>query len=245
MRAPSIARPQLPAWLDLAQGISGLALVLFMWVHMFMVASILLGKDAMYWVSRMFEGEPLFGRPFPVLVSLAVLAVTAIFVLHALLAMRKLPSSYRQYRAFRQHQQSFGHADTALWWLQVVTGVLMMFVAFAHLYQMLVNPADIGPYASADRVWSAHWWPFYLVLLFSVELHAGVGLYRLAVKWGWFADASGHTPRRRLIRAKWALTTFFLLLGLATLAAYMLIGWQHRDAVGERYTPAAAVEHLP
>jgi len=58
-----------PAWWDMAQGASGLVLVLFMWMHMFMVSSILLGKDAMYFVARMFEGEPLFGKPYPFLVS--------------------------------------------------------------------------------------------------------------------------------------------------------------------------------
>ncbi|MFT5083853.1 MAG: fumarate reductase subunit C [Lentisphaeria bacterium] len=50
-----------PAWLDMTQGLSGLALMLFTWAHMLFVSSILLGKDAMYWVARMFEGEPLFG----------------------------------------------------------------------------------------------------------------------------------------------------------------------------------------
>jgi fumarate reductase subunit C len=41
--------------------------------------------------------------------------------------------------------------------------------------------------------------------------------------------------RTKLRRAKWWLTGFFLLLGVATLAAYMQIGYEHRDAVGERY----------
>ena len=45
-----------PARLDLLQSGSGLLLGLFMWVHMFFVASILLGKDAMWRVARMFEG---------------------------------------------------------------------------------------------------------------------------------------------------------------------------------------------
>ena len=52
---------------------------------------------------------------------------------------------------------------------------------------MLTRPERIGPFESADRVWSEHYWPLYLVLLFAVELHGGIGLYRLAVKWGWFA----------------------------------------------------------
>jgi succinate dehydrogenase/fumarate reductase cytochrome b subunit len=39
--------PRWPARLDLLQSGTGLALGLFMWVHMFFVSSILLGKDVM------------------------------------------------------------------------------------------------------------------------------------------------------------------------------------------------------
>jgi fumarate reductase subunit C len=45
--------------------------------------------------------------------------------------------------------------------------------------------------------------------------------------------------RRRLTRIKWALTAFFLTLGLLTLAAYMRIGYEHRDDAGERYEPTS------
>ena len=38
--------------------------------------------------------------------------------------------------------------------------------------------------------------------------------------------------------AKWALTVFFLVLGFATLAAYIKIGIGHQDRYGERYVPA-------
>ena len=47
----------------------GVLLTLFVWVHMLFESSILLGKDAMYAVTRMFEGVPLFGKPHPELVS--------------------------------------------------------------------------------------------------------------------------------------------------------------------------------
>lgn len=229
------------AWLDLIQGISGLLLALFMWLHMVMVSSILLGKDAMYFVARLFEGEPLLGKPYPGLVSAIVALVLLLFVVHALVAIRKIPHSYREYRQFQLHARGLRHADTGLWMLQVVTGLLLMFFAGAHLYQMLLHPADIGPYASADRVWSGRWWPFYLVMLFAVELHGGIGIYRLAIKWGWFADRQGRMNRRRLQRIKWALTGFFIALGLLTLAAYMKIGYEHRDQVGERYRPSTVI----
>jgi fumarate reductase subunit C len=226
------------AWVDVVQGASGLVLVLFMWVHMLLVSSILLGKDAMYFVARLFEGEPLFGKPYPALVSVIAALVLLVFIVHAMAAIRRMPSSYREYRRFRVHAAMLRHPDTSLWLMQVVTGFLLMLFAAAHLYQMLLHPADIGPYASADRVWSGRWWPFYLVMLFAVELHGGIGIYRLAIKWGWFADRHGRMPRQRLRRIKWALTGFFLALGLATLAAYMKLGYEHRAAVGERYTPS-------
>ena len=71
-----------------------------------------------------------------------------------------------------------------------------------------------------------------------LKRYVGMGLYRLAVKWGWFAGANPDATRKRLKALKWALTAFFLALGLATLAAYVKIGIEHADRVGERYVPA-------
>jgi fumarate reductase subunit C len=137
------------------------------------------------------------------------------------------------------------HEDTTLWWWQVLTGFAMFFLASVHLYQMLMHPGLIGPYESADRVWSGRWWPLYLILLFAVELHGGIGLYRLAVKWGWFPGKDANAGRRNLKRLKWALSVFFIVLGLATLAAYIKIGMAHQDRVGERYVPTWLRDKAP
>ena len=69
--------------MDVLQSLSGLLLVLFVWAHMFFESSIMLGMDAMYWVSRMFEGEHLLGRPYPLLVSAAGLTVFLLIAGHA------------------------------------------------------------------------------------------------------------------------------------------------------------------
>lgn len=227
-----------PARLDLLQSLSGLVLALFMWLHMVFVSSILLGKDAMYFVSRMFEGEFIFGKPYPILVSLVVAVIFGIFIAHAALALRKFPGNYRQYKLFRGHMKMLKHEDTSLWFVQVYTGFALFFLGSVHLYIMLTNPSHIGPYASADRVWSELMWPLYILLLLAVELHGGIGLYRLAVKWGWLEGDSPARTRASLKRAKWGITLFFLLLGFLSLAAYMKIGFEHRDQVGERYKPA-------
>ena len=224
-----------PARLDLLQSSSGLVLGLFMWLHMLFVASILLGNDAMWTVARFFEGYFFFGRPLPWLVSAFVATVFSLFVLHAWLALRKFPTQWRQHAAFWRHMRALRHEDTFLWFVQVITGFAMFFLAPVHLYLMLAHPELIGPYESADRVWSGRMWPLYLVLLFLVELHGGIGLYRLAVKWGQYRNPSA--MRRRLKQVKWGLTAFFLILGLFTLAAYVKLGMEHASQVGERYVP--------
>jgi fumarate reductase subunit C len=237
--APARARKSAwPARLDLAQSVSGLVLGLFMWGHMFFVSSILLGKDAMWMITRMFEGYFIFGTAYPGIVSVVVATVFALFVLHAALAVRKFPINWRQFSTYRQHMGTMQHEDTTLWAWQVATGFALFFLASVHLYQMLMHPGLIGPFESAERVFNGRWWPLYLVMLFAVEIHGGVGLYRLAVKWGWFEGANPRATRARLKQLKWGLSIFFIVLGLTTLAAYMKIGYDIRHADAPRYTPA-------
>ena len=97
-----------PARLDFAQSASGLALGLFMWGHMFFVSSILLGYDAMWVITKMFEGYFLFGQAYPVIVSGVVAVVFTLFVAHAALALRKFPINYAQVRVYR-----VAHGDDA------------------------------------------------------------------------------------------------------------------------------------
>ncbi len=93
-----VTRPRKSRWparLDFAQSASGLALGLFMWGHMFFVSSILLGYDAMWIITKMFEGYFFFGTAYPVIVSGVVAVVFTLFILHAALAVRKFPINYR------------------------------------------------------------------------------------------------------------------------------------------------------
>jgi hypothetical protein len=95
------------------------------------------------------------------------------------------------------------------------------------------------PEIRADRVWSDRYWPPYILLLLAVEFHGGIGLYRLAVKWQWFGGTAPDAMRSRLKTFKWALTVFFLVLGFATLAAYIKIGIAHAPNYGQPFVPAA------
>ena len=228
-----------PARLDWTQSATGLLVALFMWGHMFFVSSILVSEHAMWAITKMFEGYFVFGKAYPEIVSVIVAIVTALIVLHAVLAVRKFPINWRQYKLFRGHMKMMRHEDTTLWFWQVFTGFALFFLATIHLYVMLTRPHLIGPYESSDRVWSDRYWPLYILLLLAVEFHGGIGLYRLAVKWGWFEGRDPNATRKRLKTLKWALTGFFLILGFATLAAYIKIGIAHAPNYGQHYVPAA------
>ena len=228
-----------PARLDLLQSASGLFLALFLVAHMFFVSSILISHDTFYTVARFFEAGWLFGTPQPWVVSCVVGGVLAVFVLHAWLAMRKFPANFRQYKVFAAHKAQLRHSDTGLWWIQLWTGFALFFLGSVHLYGMLTQPAAIGPYESADRIWTGSLWPLYLILLFMVEVHGSIGLYRLALKWGWLEGRDPAAGRRRLRIVKTGFSLFFLGLGLVTLLAYVQLGIAHADRAGEPYVPGA------
>ena len=232
-------RSRWPARLDFIQSGTGLIVALFMWGHMFFVSTILISNDAMWTVTKFFEGYFFFGRSYVGIVSFIVAGVVALIVVHAFLAMRKFPINYRQFTTFRSHMKMIRHEDTTLWAWQAFTGFALFFLAAPHVYIMLTHPDLIGPFESADRVWSGHYWPLYILLLLALELHGGIGLYRLMVKWQWFAGPAPNATRKRLKTLKWVLTAFFLILGFTTLAAYIKIGIAHAPNYGQPYVPAA------
>ena len=229
-------KSKIPAKLDFLQSATGLILALFISFHVLFESSILFGKEAMYRLTKMFEGEPFIEGGEPLIISALAFVIFAIFILHAFIAMRKFPSSYKEYQRYRAHRKLLKHSDTNLWFIQISTGFMMFFLGSIHLYTMMTQPGNIGPYASSDRMYSDVAWPMYLMLLVSVVLHAGTGVYRLIIKWGWL---DGKDPRANRIRSKkiiQAVVVVYLLLGLVSLGAYMKIGYDHKADYGSRYS---------
>jgi len=240
-------KSRIPARLDFAQSGTGLILGLFMWVHMFLVGSIILGKGSFNFVAKTMELAFLSdtGHGFPIAVFFAVLTIFTLFIIHALLGVRKFPISWKQHQIIRDQMKMMKHTDTNLWYIQVVTGFIMFFAGSVHLYIMLTHPGSIDPYMSADRIVSGHMWPLYLILLICVELHGTIGLYRLCMKWGWFSGKDAKKSRQTLKKMKNKATIFFLTIGILALFVFIVIGIKHRDRVGEKYSNhIAAVEQV-
>ena len=157
-----------------------------MWGHMFFVSSILVGKDFMWTVAERSRAISSSARPYPGIVSVIVFGIVLLVVHARVLAMRKFPANYRaippvprpQARApARRH-----HA--------VVCAGRDRFRAVLPCARAPLSDADAVRIASVRMsrpiaCGASSWWPLYLVLLFTVEVHGTVGLYRLCVKWGW------------------------------------------------------------
>ncbi|AFI03878.1 fumarate reductase cytochrome b subunit [Helicobacter cetorum] len=214
------------AKLDFLQSATGLILALFMIVHMFLVSSILISDEAMYKVAKFFEGSLFLKMGEPAIVSVVASGIILILVVHAFLAVRKFPINYRQYKIFKTHKHLMKHGDTSLWFTQVATGFFMFFLASVHLFVMLTEPSTIGPHGSSYRFVTQHFWLLYIFLLFAVELHGSIGLYRLAIKWGWFKNVSIQGLRS----IKWAMSVFFIVLGLCTYGAYIKKGLENQNS---------------
>ena len=162
-------KSRLPAKLDFIQSFTGGFLGLFMWAHMLLVSSILVSEDFMYTVTKLLEGSFIFEGGNPLLVTIAAAVVFVIFIVHAALGMRKLPGNFKQFQVIKAHSKSMNHDDTKLWFIQAFTGFVMFFLGSVHLYIIMTNSADIGPYESADRIWSEWMGPLYFLLLLGVE----------------------------------------------------------------------------
>ena len=75
-------KSRIPARLDFLQSGTGLILGLFMWAHMFLVGSIILGKGSFNFVAKTMELAFLSdtGHGFPIAVFFAVLTIFTLFI---------------------------------------------------------------------------------------------------------------------------------------------------------------------
>jgi fumarate reductase subunit C len=84
---------------------------------------------------------------------------------------------------------------------------------------VVLSDLPITALKSAARIRSGAWVFFYLLLLPLVELHVGIGLYRIAVKCG-FVQRTG---RKGLKRGENLLTLIFISIGVLTLIRFWFL----------------------
>ncbi len=195
------------AYLDFLQMITGVGLILFMWSHMILVASINLGPEVMNGLARFLEATYLAQAGGPLL--------GGIFLFHFILAARKVPFRSQEQKNIWAHTKRLHHLDTWLWVVQAGTAMIILIMGSIHIWTILTN-LPITAIKSAARIQGGFWLIFYIILLPLVELHVGIGFYRIGVKWGWITRNS----RPFFKKFENILTLIFLLIGAVTLYTF-------------------------
>jgi fumarate reductase subunit C len=201
------------AYLDLFQMATGVVLVAFMWAHMILVASVNLdlgGGRVMNAIARFFEATYMAQVGGPV--------IAAIMLAHFVFAARKLPFRAREQRAIWKHSLNFNHLDTWLWVIQAATAFIILIMGCIHMWTVLTS-LPITAAKSAGRIQGGWWLAFYLVLLPMIELHVGIGIYRIGVKWGFIKRAH----REALHGFENRLTLTMIGIGVVTLFTFLVL----------------------
>lgn len=198
------------AYLDFLQMLTGVGLILFMWSHMILVASVNLGSGVMNAIAKFLEDTYLAQTGGPL--------IALVFLLHFVLAARKLPFRYKEQKSMWQHSLRLNHLDTWLWVVQALTAMLILIMGSIHMWTVLTN-LPITAAKSAARIQGGWWLVFYIILLPMVELHVGIGFYRIGVKWGWIKRAN----RGFFQGIEKKVTLTFIIIGLITLFTFYFI----------------------
>jgi fumarate reductase subunit C len=198
------------AYLDGLQMLTGVALITFMWSHMVLVASVNLGAEAMNTLARFFEETYMAQVGGPI--------IGCVFLLHFLLAARKIPFRMDQQTTIWKHSRVLRHTDTWLWVIQALTAMLILIMGSIHMWTVLTD-LPITAAKSAARIQGGFWLAFYLILLPMVELHVGIGFYRIGVKWGIIR----RNRRKGFKRFENILTGVFVLIGLITIVRFLTL----------------------
>jgi fumarate reductase subunit C len=218
------ARHQL--YRELASGVSGLLLALFMFGHTLLVGSILTGTAGFDWVALTLEIY-FIAQP-------TVVIILALFLLHAFYAGRKIPARIRERRrmidvaknlAASGRTSEIAHAESMLWIWQVRTGLLILVLGSFHIGLIALDVLTplFGERAGIEAATTlarerAGLWIVYAILTVCIAFHTAVGLYRLAVKWGAGSRFSRRTMRGMERIILWG------MLGLGALTLLVMAG---------------------
>ena len=206
-----------PAYVDVAQSVTGAILGIFLFCHMAFTSSIQVGKDLFWNLIQVSGGTPIFGHEQIWLHFLFVGIITLCVIIHALCALRRFPTSYKQFRDIRAHVKVVHHTDSSLWFIQFVTAIILTGMVFPHVMGMLTAPSEIDPNLSSVHTYhNGLIWT--LIFLVATELHGMIGLYRLAVKWD-VIKGRAHGLRKAMV------VIAFLMICCGSLTAYTYWGY--------------------
>lgn len=204
--SPADARTRLDFW----QAASGALLAFFICVHLVLEGSVVLSPTLTNGIAWLLETTYLAQIGAPIIVLL--------ILFHFFIAARKMPFRANELGIFVRHSKSLKDFDTWLWLVQVFTAIVILAGAFFHVYTVMTDlPINVA--GSVKRLHSG-WLAFFVVFLPCVILHTGIGIYRLAVKFGICCKATRAAWRKWT----WVIMGCYLLLGTLALTRVWFLG---------------------
>ena len=209
--------PKTDLYIGIAQSISGILLVGFLWMHLLFVGTIIISPELFDKLS--------VGLDKYYLAQVGIPGTVLLIIIHILLAGRRIPIRLRDMRITWRVAKMINHFDTWVWLGQILTALIIGIMASIHIW-LVMTTWPIRSFTSASRVASSgpadqsfggFYFPFiivfYVVLLIAGEYHAGFGLYRIFVKWGWF-------DRHRVGYVLKTITVIIIAIGLLALYTF-------------------------
>jgi fumarate reductase subunit C len=174
---PPAAASPIAGTLELATSVSGVALAAFMFMHMSLLSTVLIGAQTMDDLASFLEQY--------YLVQIGAGPLILLSIAHVFLAARKVPTTFQQQWILARQMRQLNHLDTWTWAFQVLSGAALFALISVHLWVMLtglpIEAAKSGGHVSGVYLW------FDIPFVLLVQGHIFVGLYRIAVKWGLLA----------------------------------------------------------
>ncbi len=185
------------AKLEFYEFITGCVLTIFLVFHTLFLSTILFGIDLFDGISKLME------EFFIVYFAFFIVSVCLLF--HVWLVFRKVSLDLKNQLILLDHFLSIKHRDSILWSAQVITGFFLFLLIPIHIWSVFTDL----PIRSAKlflKFLSFKWKLFDVFLFLTVGVHAGLGVYRIGIKWGFIKNR-----KRSLILILLCLLVYFLI----------------------------------
>jgi len=200
--------PRTAVYIDVGEMISGILLLFFIFFHLFLVFTVVFGKNGELFdkVAKFLEDYYLF--------HIALVAIALLILAHVILVVSRIPVRLQDQWTVLQRGTRMSHFDTLLWFFQVGSGFLIFAFAFAHLWHIFTN-MPIEAVKSAEGAQKGYLW-FYVPFLLLLAIHISAGFYRICVKWNWI-------PRKVAVPLSWLIFVSYIIIAIYNMSVFLRI----------------------
>lgn len=150
--------------------------MLFLATHLLFDATILLGPWA-------YNNIPIMLHKY-YLAQIFVPVVIIGFLGHFVLAWRKIPFNYKNAMTFGEISFRSKHGSSILWIVQMFSGMILLLLGVLHFWDIVTSGlTNINAITSSERAALSYYHVFYYLFMTTALTHAGIGIYRLWMKW--------------------------------------------------------------